>query len=61
MANVAYGANLLGTMVGGTTEYLALYFGYHNLIIFAALFYFMAFYFITQYKKQAKLIPSVAS
>ncbi len=61
MANVAYGANLLGTMVGGATEYLALYFGYHNLIIFAALFYFLAFYFITQYRKQDKLIPLVTS
>jgi spermidine synthase len=45
-ANVAFGANLLGTMVGGATEYLALYFGYRNLIIFAGIFYFLAFYFI---------------
>jgi SAM-dependent methyltransferase len=47
-ANVAFGANLLGTMVGGATEYLALYLGYQNLIIFAGLFYFLAFYFIAQ-------------
>jgi spermidine synthase len=47
-ANVAFGANLLGTMVGGTTEYLALYFGYRDLIIFAGIFYFLAFYFIAQ-------------
>jgi hypothetical protein len=46
--NVAFGANLLGTMVGGATEYLALYFGYRNLIIFAGIFYFLAFYFIAQ-------------
>ncbi len=46
-ANVAFGANLLGTMVGGATEYLALYFGYQNLIIFAGIFYFLAF-FVTQ-------------
>lgn len=56
-ANVAYGANLLGTMVGGATEYLALYFGYHNLIVFAAIFYFLAFYFISQYQSRARLIP----
>jgi SAM-dependent methyltransferase len=47
-ANVAFGANLLGTMVGGATEYLALYFGYQNLIIFAGIFYLLAFYFVTQ-------------
>jgi spermidine synthase len=45
-ANVAFGANLLGTMVGGATEYLALYFGYQHLVIFAGIFYFLAFYFI---------------
>ena len=45
-ANVAFGANLLGTMVGGATEYLALYFGYQFLVLFAACFYFFAFYFI---------------
>jgi hypothetical protein len=47
-ANIAFGANLLGTMIGGATEYLALYFGYQNLIIFAGIFYFLAFYFVTQ-------------
>jgi hypothetical protein len=47
-ANVAYGANLLGTMVGGTTEYLALYFGYQYLVLFAAAFYFLAFYAISR-------------
>jgi hypothetical protein len=54
-ANVSFGANLLGTMVGGATEYLALYFGYQNLIIFALIFYLLAFYFITQRHK--KLVP----
>jgi hypothetical protein len=47
-ANVAYGANLLGTMVGGATEYLALYFGYQYLVLFAAAFYFLAFYAISR-------------
>jgi spermidine synthase len=56
-ANVAFGANLLGTMVGGSTEYLALYFGYQNLIIFATVFYFLAFYFITR-SQRVPLIPA---
>lgn len=51
-ANVSFGANLLGTLVGGTTEYLALYFGYQNLIVFAGIFYFLAFYFIVQQQKK---------
>jgi SAM-dependent methyltransferase len=55
-ANVAFGANLLGTMVGGATEYLALYFGYQNLVIFAAIFYFLAFYFVTR-SQRVRLIP----
>ena len=42
-ANLAFGANLLGTMAGGTLEYLALVAGYHNLIILAGLLYFLAF------------------
>lgn len=33
-------------LVGGATEYLALYFGYQFLVLFAAGFYFFAFYFI---------------
>ena len=56
-ANVAYGSNLLGTMVGGATEYLALYFGYQQLAIFAGLFYFVAFYML--YRRQQKLVAAV--
>lgn len=55
-ANVAFGANLLGTMVGGATEYLALYFGYQNMIFFAAIFYFLAFYWVSR-KQLSALIP----
>jgi SAM-dependent methyltransferase len=44
-ANVAFGANLLGTMLGGATEYLSLQFGYPMLVIFAGIFYLFAFYF----------------
>ena len=42
-ANVAFGANLLGTMLGGATEYFSLYFGYSMLIVFAGIFYLLAF------------------
>lgn len=52
-ANVAYGANLLGTMVGGATEYLSLYFGYQDLIIAAGIFYFLAFYFFLRMRRQS--------
>ena len=58
--NVAFGANLLGTMVGGATEYLALYVGYQNLMIFAAIFYFLAFYFIARRQDRAVLEPSAS-
>lgn len=56
-ANVAFGANLLGAMCGGATEYLALYFGYQNLIIFAGIFYFLAFFFVTR-SQPVQLIPA---
>ncbi|HNB52352.1 MAG TPA: hypothetical protein PK530_10435 [Anaerolineales bacterium] len=51
-ANIAYGANLLGTMVGGATEYLSLLTGYQNLAILAGIFYFLAFFFFTRMKRQ---------
>jgi hypothetical protein len=43
-ANLAFGANMLGTMLGGSMEYLALYVGYHDLILLAAIFYGLAFF-----------------
>lgn len=42
-ASRAFGANLLGTMLGGASEYLALYFGYHWLVVLVAVFYIAAF------------------
>ncbi len=39
----AFGANLLGAMVGGCLEYLALLVGYHGLLVLAALLYGGAF------------------
>ena len=40
---VAFAANLLGAMLGGSLEYLALAYGYRTLLIIAALLYMAAF------------------
>ncbi|HEY5671168.1 MAG TPA: hypothetical protein VIS10_14340 [Anaerolineales bacterium] len=50
-ANIAFGANLLGTMVGGATEYLSLSFGYSLLVVFAGIFYIFAFYFFRRMQR----------
>lgn len=42
-ATVAFGANLLGAMVGGALEYLALISGYRSLLIVVAVLYGLAF------------------
>jgi len=42
-SNIAFGANLLGAMVGGVLEYLALISGYQALIIVVAALYGLAF------------------
>ena len=39
---VAFGANLLGAMVGGALEYLALIFGFNTLLIVVAVLYGLA-------------------
>ena len=42
-SNVAFGANLLGAMVGGVLEYMSLLTGYHALLLVVALLYGCAF------------------
>jgi hypothetical protein len=42
-STAAFGANLLGAMVGGLVEYSALVFGYRSLLILVALLYSVAF------------------
>jgi SAM-dependent methyltransferase len=42
-APLAYGANIIGSFVGGIFEYSSLYWGYRNLTIFIALFYLLSF------------------
>ncbi len=44
-STTAFGANLLGAMVGGVLEYSALLVGYRSLLILAALLYGLAFFF----------------
>jgi SAM-dependent methyltransferase len=51
----SFGANLLGAMLGGCLEYLALVIGYHGLLIVAALLYVGAFLLRP---KGSKLLPS---
>jgi len=42
-SNTAFAANLLGAMVGGTLEYIALITGYHFLLIVIGVLYGFAF------------------
>jgi hypothetical protein len=42
-STAAFGANLLGALLGGTLEYLALITGYHALLLLAGLLYVAAF------------------
>jgi hypothetical protein len=44
-STTAFGANLLGSMVGGVLEYLALITGYRSLLIVVAVLYGLAFLF----------------
>jgi hypothetical protein len=45
----AFGANLLGAMVGGTLEYASLASGYRALLVLAAILYGLAFLFGRRY------------
>ena len=56
-SNVAFGANLLGAMVGGVLEYAALVTGYQALILLVAVLYGLAF--ITGRVHLGALAPSV--
>jgi len=44
-STTAFGANLLGAMVGGLIEYSALVVGYRSLLIIVAVLYGLAFFF----------------
>jgi hypothetical protein len=48
-STVAFGANLLGAMLGGVLEYTAIMFGYRNLLLIVAVLYGLAFVFGRRY------------
>ena len=48
-STVAFGANLLGAMIGGVVEYLSLLIGYRSLLLVAAGVYALAFVFGRRY------------
>ena len=44
-ADIAFGSNLLGSMVGGVCEYVALASGYQSLLLLVIVFYVVAYFF----------------
>jgi hypothetical protein len=49
-ADMAFASNLLGAMVGGALEYLALITGYRALLLLVALLYALAYLFATRFR-----------
>jgi hypothetical protein len=52
-ADMAFASNLLGAMVGGALEYLALISGYRLLLIVVAVLYALAYLFATRWRRLA--------
>jgi SAM-dependent methyltransferase len=52
-ADMAFASNLLGAMVGGALEYLALLSGYRALLIVVAILYALAWFFATRWRRLA--------
>jgi SAM-dependent methyltransferase len=52
-ADMAFASNLLGAMVGGALEYLALITGYQALLLLVALLYGLAYLFATRFRRLA--------
>jgi hypothetical protein len=52
-ADMAFASNLLGAMVGGALEYLALLTGYRALLIVVAVLYALAYVFATRWRRLA--------
>lgn len=52
-ADMAFASNLLGAMVGGAIEYIALITGYGSLLIIVALLYALAWLFATRFRRLA--------
>jgi len=58
-STVAFGANLLGAMLGGVLEYLAIVNGYRNLLIVVALLYGLAYLFGRRYLRRTPAAETV--
>jgi hypothetical protein len=52
-ADMAFASNLLGAMVGGALEYLALVSGYRLLLVLVAVLYGLAYLFATRWRRLA--------
>jgi Spermine/spermidine synthase domain len=52
-ADMAFASNLLGAMVGGAMEYVALLTGYRFLLVIVAALYALAWYFATRWRRLA--------
>ena len=52
-ADMAFASNLLGAMVGGALEYVALLSGYRALLIVVAILYALAWVFATRWRTMA--------
>ena len=52
-ADMAFASNLLGAMVGGALEYLALITGYHALLVVVAVLYGLAWLTATRFRRLA--------
>jgi hypothetical protein len=59
-ADMAFASNLLGAMVGGALEYLALLSGYRLLLVLVALLYGLAYLFATRLRRLADVELSSA-
>jgi SAM-dependent methyltransferase len=59
-SGTAFGANLLGSMVGGCIEYVALITGYRSLLIIVAVLYGLAFFFGRKYLEGAGVAAPAA-
>jgi hypothetical protein len=59
-STVAFGANLLGAMVGGVLEYSSLLVGYRGLVIVVAILYGLAFLFGRKHLAYSAVRPSSA-
>jgi hypothetical protein len=59
-STVAFGANLLGAMVGGVLEYMSLVVGYRALLVAVALLYGGAWAFGREPLRAAAAVPAFA-